>query len=155
MSAIREMFTSVVLPRMVVGPGDRILDIGCGDGWACRAVAALATLGMVVGIDSSGDAIREARRLSIDFDNILYVPADAEENPWQDNFFSHALLIDALAELRNTEAALRQLHRVLAPGGQVWIVGFDEAASGAAQELLTRHGFAKATCDAQVISATK
>mgnify|MGYP003335604608 CR=1 FL=1 len=154
MSAVREMFESLVLPRMALTPGDRILDVGCGDGWACRALATLASQGMVVGIDASGDAIREARKLSLDFDNILYIQADAEENPWQDNFFSHALLIDSLGELRDMEAALRQLHRVLAPEGRVWIVGVDETAATAVRELLTRQGFANATCDAQIVSAT-
>lgn len=123
MNGMREFFASQILPRLAIEPGDRILDVGCGDGWACRSVAAAATQGMVVGLDSSGEAIRAARRESLDFENILYIEAEAEENPWQDNFFSHALLIDSYAALRDAEAAMRQLRRVMAPGGQVWILG--------------------------------
>jgi ubiquinone/menaquinone biosynthesis C-methylase UbiE len=121
MSSLLHPFTEIVLPRMAISANDRILDLGCGDGWASRAMAALTTEGLVVGIDSSGDAIRAARRQSGDFDNILYIEADAEENPWQDNFFSHVVLIESLGALRDPAAALRHLHRVMAPGATIWI----------------------------------
>ena len=115
-------FLSIVLPRMGIAANHRILDLGCGDGWASRAMATLAGAGMVVGIDSNGERIREARRHSAAFENILYVEADAEENPWQDGFFSHAVLIDSIYHVRDAEATLRHLHRVLSPGGQLWMV---------------------------------
>jgi ubiquinone/menaquinone biosynthesis C-methylase UbiE len=122
MKPVREIFLEQVLPRMAIQPTDRILDLGCGDGWASRAMAALTTEGMVVGIDPSGGAIREARKLSANFENILFIQADAEENPWQDNFFSRAVMIDALHSLRDTRAALGHLYRVMSPGSRLWIV---------------------------------
>lgn len=155
MSALQNFFETQVLPRMALTPGDRVLDLGCGDGWACRLVAAAATQGMVVGIDSSGDAIRTARRESRDYDNILYIEAEAEENPWQDNFFSHALLIDTLESLRDLPATLQHLHRVLSPGGRVWFVGTSADSTASLQEDLAQHGFTVVVSEPQFISAAK
>lgn len=122
MDVIHHPFIDVVLPLMKVAPDDRILDVGCGDGWACRRLAALAPAGMVVGLDASGDRIREARVQSSRFDNLLYICAAAEENPWQGNFFSHALSVDTIYRAGELAAVLRQVYRVLAPGGRLWVV---------------------------------
>jgi len=140
----QKQFLERVLPRMAIAPNDRILDLGCGDGRACRAMAALTSEGMVVGIDSSGDSIREARKLSSKFDNILYIQAEAEENPWQDNFFSHVVMLDALSEVRDREATLRHVHRVMSTGGRLWVVERGERQAEALLEELTRHGFVDA-----------
>jgi len=107
---------------MNVVPDDRILDVGCGDGWACRRFAALVPAGLVVGLDASSDRIREARAQSSKFDNILFICAAAEENPWQDNFFSNALVLDTIYRVGEPAAVLRQINRVLVPGGRLWIV---------------------------------
>ena len=142
MSSLQKQFLELVMPRMAIAPNDRILDLGCGDGWACRAMAALTSEGMVVGIDASGDAIREARRLSGDFDNILYIQADAEENPWQDNFFSHVVMIDTLSAFRDASAALRHVVRVMSPGGKLWIFESGDRDAALTAMLLEQLGFA-------------
>ena len=133
MDSSHHVFLEIVLPSMAVAINDRILDLGCGDGWASRKLAALASEGMVVGIDSSGAAIREARRLSSKFENILYIEAEAEENPWQDNFFSLAVLIDTLSAVHDVPATLRHLQRVMSAGGQLWIVNQFARETGASR----------------------
>jgi len=53
-----------MLPLMQVRPRDRILEIGCGEGWACRLLADIAAEGLVVGLDVSDEMIRNARARS-------------------------------------------------------------------------------------------
>ena len=156
MSTLQKLFLETVLPRMAIAPNDRILDLGCGDGWACRAMASLTSEGMVVGIDASGDAIREARRLSTGYENILYIQADAEENPWQDNFFSHVVIVDTLGELRDADATLRHAHRVMSSGGKLWVLG--TSADGLAERLPGFDyidGHSEPVADAQLTLARK
>src|SRR5882672_5454500 len=70
--------TAKTIRKMELRPGERILDLGCGSGWATRLLARLVGegpdgFGQVVGLDVSDEMIREARVASKDFDNLLYV----------------------------------------------------------------------------------
>lgn len=101
---------------------DRILDVGCGEGWASRRLASLATEGIVVAVDGSDEMIRAARAQSALHENLLFVWATEEEIPWQEKFFTKALSVDSFDHFENPEGALHEIHRVLAPGGSLWIL---------------------------------
>jgi len=122
MNLTHEKLQNALVSLMKVSPSDRILDIGCGKGSVCRALAPFASEGVIVGLDCSNDAIRTARSLSINHDNILYVWGEAEQVPWQDNYFSHSLFVDTIYELAVPEKVLPEIRRVLSPGGILWIV---------------------------------
>ena len=102
--------------------GDRILELGCGDGWACRMLAERIAEGLVIGLDPSDDQIRDARMKSTAFENILYLWSAAEQIPWQEDFFTGVLCVDSLHQFQDVEKALREAYRVLAPAGTLWIV---------------------------------
>jgi len=54
--------TAPVLALMQLRPSDRVLDLGCGAGWATRLLAARVPQGKVIGVDISDEMIERARR---------------------------------------------------------------------------------------------
>lgn len=115
-------FVEDTIQRMNVQPSDRILEVGCGEGWASRWLASLVPEGLVVGLDVSDEMVRKARAASTACDNLLFAWADVEAIPWQEKFFSHALCVETFYYFENAEKALLEIYRVLSPGGSVWVL---------------------------------
>ena len=108
-------------------PGERVLDLGCGSGWATRLLARLVAdgpegFGQVVGVDVSDEMIRQARAASKDFENILYVWGSAEKIPWEENFFDKMLSVESFYYYPDQDRALAELFRVMAPHGRMFIL---------------------------------
>jgi ubiquinone/menaquinone biosynthesis C-methylase UbiE len=112
---------------MDLRPGERVLDLGCGSGWATRLLARLVAdgpegFGQVVGIDVSDEMIRLARAASKDFENILYVWGSAQQIPWEENFFDKMLSVESFYYYPDQERALAEVFRVMAPRGRICIL---------------------------------
>lgn len=110
--------------RMELKPGDRVLDLSCGAGWATRllAEAVAGGPGMAAGLDISEEMIAQARERSRELENVLFAIGAADEIPWRDEYFDHVLSIESFYYYPDQEAVLRELHRVLVPGGLVFIL---------------------------------
>jgi SAM-dependent methyltransferase len=111
-----------VLDRMCLGPEDNVLDLGCGAGWLARLVAEQVPEGRVVGVDISDEMIRRARRNNVDVENAMFVVGEAGEIPWDANFFTHAISVEAAYYWPDPRAALREVHRVLRERGSAWLL---------------------------------
>jgi ubiquinone/menaquinone biosynthesis C-methylase UbiE len=76
--------TQQTLAQMGLKPGQKVLDLGCGAGWASRLLAQLVGdghhPGQVVGLDVSDEMIRRARASSTEFDNLLFVVGSPSTN---------------------------------------------------------------------------
>jgi SAM-dependent methyltransferase len=105
------------IERMRVPTDARVLDVGCGSGWASRLLAGFAIEGSVTGIDISDEMIRVARDSSQRFSNVDFEVASAEQLPFNDNEFTHAFSMESLYYYRDIPKALAEIHRVLKPGG--------------------------------------
>lgn len=92
----------------------RLLDAGCGPG---RLTAPLARRHRMTGCDISQDMLAEAR-LACPPD-VELVLADARRLPFADGQFDGVLALDLLVHLPDLEAGLRELARVVRPGGHV------------------------------------
>src|SRR5256885_6595269 len=65
--------TDQTLALMDLKPADRVLDLGCGTGWASRRLARIATAGEVVGVDVADEMLRRAEQTSATLSNLRFV----------------------------------------------------------------------------------
>jgi ubiquinone/menaquinone biosynthesis C-methylase UbiE len=103
--------------RLAVPRDARVLDVGCGSGWASRLLAQMASNGRVVGIDISDEMIAVAQQSSEDFSNVEFRVASAERLPFKGGEFTHAFSMESLYYYEDMSVALREILRVLQPGG--------------------------------------
>ena len=103
---------------MEIPAAARVLDVGCGNGWATRMMAELAPDGRVVGIDISDEMIAEARESSSGLVQVEFREASAEKLPFAENEFTHAFSMESLYYYADILRALREICRVLKPGGR-------------------------------------
>jgi arsenite methyltransferase len=116
-------FTERALSQMQLSSADRILDLGCGEGWACRLMAArLSNLHLVVGIDVSDEMVRRARIKSTRTEKVAFLCGSAERIPCRDKAFTKVLSIEAFYWFGHQERVLKELFRVVAPEGQLFIL---------------------------------
>lgn len=126
MEAHHISITQQTLVLMDLKPGDRVLDLGCGAGWASRmmakAVANDNKPGQVVGVDVADEMIRRARAGSAEYDNLMFVVGSAQQIPWGENHFDKVLSVESFYYYADQERALAELFRVMAPLGELYIL---------------------------------
>jgi ubiquinone/menaquinone biosynthesis C-methylase UbiE len=112
-----------IIPEMELSSGDCVLDVGCGDGWACRQIAAhLGGLGSIVGVDVSDEMVRRGRTKGTGFGRLAFVCGSAERLPFWDGAFSKLFSISAIYYFEHQEKVLAELLRVLAPNGRLFLL---------------------------------
>ena len=101
----------------VVRPGDRVLDACCGTG--DLAIAARRRGADVVGLDFAEAMLERARRKAAD---IEWVRGDVLALPFEDGSFDAATVGFGVRNVDDLDAGLRELRRVLRPGGRLGIL---------------------------------
>jgi arsenite methyltransferase len=126
MEAHHISITEQTLALMKLQRGERVLDLGCGAGWASRLIAKAVENherpGQVIGLDVSDEMIRRARAASTDYDNLMFVVGSAQQVPWEENFFDKVLSVESFYYYADQERALAELFRVMAPKGELYIL---------------------------------
>jgi demethylmenaquinone methyltransferase/2-methoxy-6-polyprenyl-1,4-benzoquinol methylase len=100
--------------RAVVTPGDRVLDACCGTG--DLALEAERAGGRVTGLDFSARMLERARRKSA---SVEWVRGDLLALPFADGSFDAATVGFGIRNVADLDAGLRELARVLRPGGRL------------------------------------
>jgi SAM-dependent methyltransferase len=119
----------------------RVLDAGCGTG---RHLAALALLGFeATGVDCDGAALDAAHAAAPASEVVL---ADVTALPFPDAYFGWVIAFRLLSSLDAGAQAplLRELRRVLAPGGWLYVAVETDAPPDALTALMTAEGLALA-----------
>jgi ubiquinone/menaquinone biosynthesis C-methylase UbiE len=137
-----DTFSAELDRHLALRPGQALLDVGCGPGTLHRA---LCDGGIkVVGVDLSLGMLREARDQAADTRLPAHVAqANAQALPLSDATFDRVLAAHMLFHVPDQTAALREMRRVLRPGGRVVLVTngadflrrFDDLHREAAREL--------------------
>ncbi len=109
--------------RAVVRPGDHVLDAACGTGDLALA-AARAGAAMVTGVDFSEQMLARARRKAPAFE---WVAGDLLALPFADGAFDAATIGFGIRNVADLELSLRELRRVLRPGGRLAILEITQA----------------------------
>ena len=113
--ASRQLF-ALQMVEAVMPPSARILDAGCGSG---VTAARLMERGYAVwGIDLAEPMIRQARELC---GSDQFGVGDIEHIPFADNTFDVVVSLGVIEYLESDEQALREIRRVLKPGGRAVI----------------------------------
>ena len=126
--------TRAVDPR----PGMRILDVAGGTG---TSAAALAKHGARVTVaDFSRGMLDEGERRHAGNALLEFVQADATALPFEDNAFDAATISYGLRNVQDPRQALREMRRVVKPGGRVVIAEFSRPASALVRVPYTFYG---------------
>jgi len=107
-----------VVDKLGVGPGERILDLGCGNGWATRLLAQTNAGVQAVGVDASPKMIANAEALHSLAIRARYEQGSFEELAFQDATFDRVFSMEALYYAYDIEQAVAEALRVLKPGGK-------------------------------------
>lgn len=125
-----EVLVDFARPR----PGERVLDAACGTGVVARRVVPLVgRAGRTVGLDFDPAMIAMAARLAPE---IEWRQGDLQSLPFADGEFDLVLCQQGLQFLRDRDAGLKQMLRVLRPGGRVALAVWTDLAKSPGQAAL-------------------
>jgi SAM-dependent methyltransferase len=106
--------------RLQPGPGERILDLATGTGWASRAIARRSPGAKVTGADIADAMLDYARSAAAKQElEVEYRHADAESLPFEDRWFDGVISTFGVMFVGKPEVAAAELARVVRPGGRV------------------------------------
>jgi ubiquinone/menaquinone biosynthesis C-methylase UbiE len=148
-AALFRQWATPVLEAADVSEGHRVLDVACGTGVVAReARARVGPTGAVTGLDLSPGMLAVAESIEPD---VTWVEGEACALPFEDDQFDAVVSQFGLMFFDDRVAALREMQRVLRPGG--WLVvavcdALEHSPGYAALAALLERLFGKAVADA-------
>lgn len=107
-----------VIERMGIRAGERILDLGCGNGWATRLLAQTEAGVQAIGVDASPKMIAKADELHSFTIRSRYDWGSFENLEFKDAEFDRIFSMEALYYAKDLDKAISEAFRVLKPGGK-------------------------------------
>ena len=113
------------LSHVTIRSKDTILDVGCGGGRTVGKMAALASNGKVYGVDYSDGSVAASRAFNkrlIGEERVFIEKASVSKLPFSDHQFDLATAIETQYYWPNLVEDMREILRVLKPGGQLVVI---------------------------------
>jgi ubiquinone/menaquinone biosynthesis C-methylase UbiE len=139
MNARHSSVTDWGLSHITIGESSTILDVGCGGGRTIEKMAAIASQGKVFGVDYSPASLEVARAVNatlIAASRVDIREASVSALPFSDATFDLVTAVETHYYWPNPAADVREIVRVLKPGGRVLVIA--ETYAGGWMSALTR-----------------
>jgi len=127
--AVNSPFDEPLLTSAAIAGGDRVLDVGCGNGQLTRLAARLAGSGGAVGVDLSEPMLHRARESAVreGVANVEFVRGDAQVHPFPSASFDVAVSRFGVMFFGDPVAAFANVRRALRPGGRLAFLSLQPA----------------------------
>ncbi|MDQ6637068.1 MAG: ubiquinone/menaquinone biosynthesis methyltransferase [Candidatus Dormibacteraeota bacterium] len=119
-----------------LGPQARVLDVACGSGKLAGALQRRAAEGLVVGLDFSANMLRVAARKQ---PSVSYLRGDGLNLPFADQVFDAVTVGFGLRNYADPLLGLREMRRVVKPGGRTLVLEFVRPPRGLIGALYRRY----------------
>ncbi|MBD3931016.1 methyltransferase domain-containing protein [Streptomyces chumphonensis] len=124
----KDRLTDVMVERVGIGPGQRLLDVGCGRGRPAIRLAkstGASVKGITVSADQVEGATREAEAAGV-AERVDFERADAMALPFGDATFDAVWAMECVMYLTDRQKAIEEMQRVLVPGGVLVLSDYAE-----------------------------
>ncbi len=109
-----------MMEQMNVTQGSSVLDVCCGTGeWTTSLAEKVGANGHVVGLDFSPSMLEAAHEKVQPYEQVDLVQGNAMDLPFPDHTFDYVTVGFGLRNIADYRQALREMHRVLKPGGMI------------------------------------
>lgn len=108
--------TRRVLEELQLKDGDKVLDLGCGNGYYSYLLSQIPLNLKITGIDSHLNAVEDARA-QVPKDKATFIIGFAEKLPFPENSFDKIVMSEIIEHVKDDERVLREARRVLRPRG--------------------------------------
>lgn len=114
-----DYFERIVMPLLDLPPAGQVLDVGCGYGGLSLLMARLRPDLHLIGVDMEPGALESASRTALQdgLANVAFEQGDAHQLKYGANQFDAVVCQTVLTHVRDAEAVVREMARVLKPGG--------------------------------------
>ena len=142
LGSMRDSHTAVTtwtLELLDPAPTDVILDIGCGGGRALKRLSPLLTEGKLFGVDYSETAVqctKEENPEDVASGKLTVVQGSVSALPFPDNTFDKIFSIESYSFWPDLENDVKEILRVLKPGGKVFIAADIHHREGLEEKVL-------------------
>jgi demethylmenaquinone methyltransferase/2-methoxy-6-polyprenyl-1,4-benzoquinol methylase len=142
---VHRVWKQVAIALSGIRPGQQALDLAAGTGdLSARMAGIVGPQGRVIFSDINANMLRKGRDRMSDLGlggNLHYLQIDAEAIPFADDSFDCVSIGFGLRNVTHKERALREMHRVLKPGGRALVLEFSHPTSKPLSKLYDLYSF--------------
>ena len=129
---VEEYEKGLILEMLQPGPGERILDAGCGSGVFTRHL--LAAGAQVDGLEISLPMLQRAREILAGYP-FRSIQGDMLHLPFQDNRFDKVISVTAIEFIQDAGVAVQEAFRVTRPGGVILVATLNSLSPWASRRI--------------------